>query len=78
MKWFIWLNRDIRAARFPAQHILTVLYFKILNHDEILGDKSPNWKNRDRFVLSKGHASPALCSVLAESGYIDKEELKNL
>ena len=52
--------------------ILTVLYFNQMNIDE----EKPNDKNRDRLVLSKGHASAALYSVLAEKGYFDKELLK--
>ncbi len=52
--------------------ILTVLYFNQMNIDE----EKPNDPNRDRLVLSKGHASPALYSVLAEKGYFDKENLK--
>ena len=52
--------------------ILTVLYFNQMNIDE----KKPDDSNRDRLVLSKGHASPALYSVLAEKGYFDKELLK--
>ena len=52
--------------------ILTVLYFNQMNIDE----KKPNDPNRDRLVLSKGHASPALYSVLAQKGFFDKELLK--
>lgn len=52
--------------------ILTVLYFNQMNIDE----KKPNDPNRDRLVLSKGHASPALYSVLAQKGYFDKELLQ--
>ena len=52
--------------------IITVLYFNQMNIDE----EKPNDKNRDRLVLSKGHASAALYSVLAEKGYFDKELLK--
>lgn len=52
--------------------ILTVLYFNQMNIDE----KKPEDPNRDRLVLSKGHASPALYSVLTEKGYFDKELLK--
>ena len=52
--------------------ILTVLYFNQMNIDE----KKPDDPNRDRLVLSKGHASAALYSVLAEKGYFDKELLK--
>lgn len=52
--------------------ILTVLYFNEMNVDE----KNPDMPNRDRLVLSKGHASPALYSVLANKGFFSKEELK--
>lgn len=51
--------------------ILTVLYFNQMN----ISSKEPNAKQRDRFVLSKGHASPALYAVLAEKGYFSKKEL---
>lgn len=51
--------------------ILTVLYFNQMNIDS----KDPKSGARDRFVLSKGHASPALYSTLASRGYFDKEEL---
>ena len=53
--------------------ILTVLYFNEMNIDE----KNPKWQDRDRLVLSKGHASPALYSVLANRGYFPIEELTN-
>ena len=52
--------------------ILAVLYFNQMNIDE----KSPQAKERDRLVLSKGHTSPALYSVLALRGFFDLEELK--
>ena len=52
--------------------ILTYLYFVEMNIDP----KNPKDPNRDRFVLSKGHASPLLYAVLAEKGFISKEELK--
>lgn len=51
--------------------ILTVLYFNQMNIDP----NDPKSGARDRFVLSKGHASPALYSTLASRGYFDKEEL---
>lgn len=51
--------------------ILTVLYF-----DEMrVNPSNPKDENRDRFVLSKGHASAALYAVLAERGFIEKDEL---
>lgn len=54
--------------------ILTVLYFNQMNIDE----KNPKSNSRDRLVLSKGHVAPALYSVLAERGYFERDELKNL
>ena len=52
--------------------ILTVLYFKEMNIDE----KNPNWDDRDRLVLSKGHCSPVLYSCLANRGFFPVEDLK--
>ena len=54
--------------------ILTYLYFEEMNIDPV----NPKMENRDRFVLSKGHAAPALYSVLANRGYFPVEELKTL
>ncbi len=54
--------------------ILSVLYKKVLNVP-VEWDKDPNFKNRDRFILSKGHASPALYAVLANCGYFSKDLL---
>ena len=51
---------------------LVALYFKEMNIDP----KNPKWEDRDRFVLSKGHCSPALYSVLALRGYFPVEDLK--
>lgn len=53
--------------------ILTVLYFNQMN----IAPKKPNDMGRDRFVLSKGHCSPALYSVLALKGYFPEQELQN-
>ena len=52
--------------------ILTVLYFNQMN----IEPKNPDSPLRDRFVLSKGHCSPALYAVLSEKGYFEKEKLK--
>lgn len=52
--------------------ILTVLYFNQMN----ISEENPNSNLRDRLVLSKGHAVAALYAVLAEKGYINKDELK--
>lgn len=54
--------------------ILTVLYKKCLNIPKAW-DNSSDFGNRDRFILSKGHASPALYAVLADIGVIDENEL---
>jgi len=54
--------------------ILTCLYFSVMKHDP----KKPDDKNRDRFVLSKGHAAPALYSTLAEAGYFNPKYLTTL
>ncbi len=54
--------------------ILVSLYFSVMNHKP----EDPEWEGRDRFVLSKGHAAPALYAVLARSGYFPLEELATL
>ncbi|PID55863.1 transketolase [candidate division KSB3 bacterium] len=54
-----------------AAEILTTLYYHVMNIDP----EQPDWPERDRFVLSKGHASAMLYSVLAHCGYFAVEEL---
>ncbi len=54
--------------------IITALYFYKMRHNP----KHPEWPDRDRFVLSKGHAAPALYGALAESGYFPVSYLKTL
>lgn len=55
--------------------ILVALYFGgVLNYDS----KRPNWKERDRFVLSNGHVCPALYAVLARAGYFSRAKLSTL
>jgi len=54
--------------------ILTVLYFDILR----INPENQDWKERDRFILSKGHACPALYAALARRGYFPPSELKTL
>lgn len=53
---------------------LVSLYFHKMNHRP----EQPGWPERDRFVLSKGHAAPTLYAVLARSGYFPREELWGL
>ena len=54
--------------------LMALLYYVEMNVDP----KNPKDGNRDRFVLSKGHAAPALYATLAEKGFFDKGELENL
>lgn len=53
--------------------LISALYanYMRINPDE------PNWDDRDRFILSKGHASPGMYAILAEMGFISKEDLKS-
>ena len=62
------------GGSLSAADIITVLYFNEMNIDP----KNPSWEDRDRFVLSKGHAAPVLYAALAERGYFDKALLKTL
>jgi transketolase len=62
------------GGSLSAADIVTVLYFHQMRHDP----KSPKWEDRDRFVLSKGHAAPVLYAALAEAGYFPKSYLKTL
>ncbi|MBX5445408.1 transketolase [Sphaerobacter sp.] len=63
------------SSSFSAVEILTQLYFGgILRYNP----QQPHWPDRDRFILSKGHAAPILYAVLAEAGYFPKDELKTL
>ena len=67
-----WAQSGHPGGSLSVADILTVLYFNEMNIDE----KNPNWENRDRLVLSKGHCSPALYSCLANKGYFPIEDLK--
>ena len=62
------------GGSLSCMDILTALYF----HHLRINPQEPAWENRDRFVLSKGHAAPALYVVLAELGYFPKETLFTL
>lgn len=59
---------------YSCADILTVLYYELMNIDP----KNPNWEDRDRFIISKGHATPVLYALLAKLGYYDREELWNI
>lgn len=63
------------GAAFSMADIISVLYFgDVLKFDA----KNPNWEERDKFILSKGHASYALYAVLAKAGYFSEEELRHV
>ena len=62
------------GGALSAADIITALYFNIMRHDP----RNPEWPERDRFVLSKGHAAPAYYAALAETGYFPVEELLTL
>jgi transketolase len=62
------------GGSLSAAETVTALYFKCLRHNPA----NPCWADRDRFVLSKGHAAPLLYAALAESGYFDVNELATL
>ncbi len=62
------------GGSLSAIDMVTVLYFHSMRHDPA----NPQWDGRDRFVLSKGHAAPALYVALAEAGYFPKEDLMML
>ncbi|MBE3138631.1 MAG: transketolase [Actinobacteria bacterium] len=62
------------GGSLSAADIVTALYFDILNIDPT----NPNWEERDRFILSKGHACPVWYACLAERGYFAMENLSRL
>ena len=62
------------AGSLSCTNILFLLYNKIMRIDR----NNPQWKNRDFFILSKGHAAPALYAVLSRIGFIKKDELFTL
>ena len=62
------------GGSLSAADIVAVLYFHHLKHDP----KNPKKPDRDRFVLSKGHAAPVLYAALAEAGYFPVADLKTL
>ena len=73
-----WSIKMIYAAKsghpggaLSAADILAVLYF----HEMRVDPKNPEWPDRDRFVLSKGHASAAYYAALAMKGFFREEEL---
>ena len=63
------------GGSLSAADIVTALYFHHLNN---VDPAHPHWSERDRFILSKGHAAPLLYAALAERGFFPKEELNTL
>ncbi len=77
----VWILRSTNAAgsghpggSLSATDILVTLYFHRMKHDF----RDPHWPGRDRFILSKGHAAPALYACLSLSGYFPVEDLYTL
>ena len=62
------------GGSLSAADVITYLYFKEMRVDP----SNPKWEDRDRFVLSKGHAAPALYGALAVKGFFPEDEMKNL
>ena len=62
------------GGSLSAADLFTYLYFAELNVDP----KNPQWEDRDRFVLSKGHTAPGLYSALAQRGFFPVEDLTTL
>ena len=62
------------GGSLSAADVFTYLYFKEMNVDP----SRPDWADRDRFVLSKGHCCPSLYAILALKGYFDWSELESL
>jgi transketolase len=62
------------GGSLSAADIVTALYFRVMRIDP----EKPDWVDRDRFILSKGHACPVWYAALAERGYFDKSHLGTL
>ena len=61
-------------SSLSAADIVAALYYRVLRHDP----SNPGWPERDRFVLSKGHAAPIQYAALAEHGYFPHKDLMGL
>jgi transketolase len=62
------------GGSLSSVELITALYFNVMRHDP----KNPQWEDRDRFILSKGHGCPTLYAALAAAGYIDRALLPTL
>jgi transketolase len=74
MKMLMLAGSGHTGGSLSIVEILIALYYHTLKHDPA----KPDWRERDRFLLSKGHACPALYAVLAHKGYFPKELLWTL
>jgi len=68
----MWAGAGHIGGAMSAMDIMTILYHKYMRIDP----KRPDWPDRDRFILSKGHVGVGYAPVLAEKGYFDRELLK--
>ena len=68
-----WSGGSHIGGSLSIVEILTLLYFKYLN----IRPDDPSWPERDRFILSKGHAAAGYIPVLAKKGFFPEEELKS-
>lgn len=68
----VWAGSGHIGGALSSMDIFTILYYKYMNIDP----SNPSWEERDRFLLSKGHAGVGYAPVLADKGYFDKELLK--
>lgn len=62
------------GGSLSAVEIMVTLFFDVMRHDS----KNPFWPDRDRVILSKGHACPVLYSVMAQAGYTPEDQLNTL
>jgi transketolase len=62
------------GGSLSATEIVVTLFYDVMRHDP----ERPQWEDRDRFILSKGHACPVLYAVMAECGYTPVDQLKTL
>jgi transketolase len=69
----LWSGGAHIVGSLSITEILTILYFKYLN----VNPREPQWPDRDRFVLSKGHAAAGFIPVLAKKGFFPEEDLKS-
>lgn len=71
IKMVSWAGCGHPGGSLSSTDLLTALFFRKMRYDA----SNPNWPDRDRFVLSKGHCTPLLYSILAETGFIEESRL---